>query len=29
MAAAAHSSNVKFASLDRFDFGKHGSALAG
>jgi hypothetical protein len=29
MAGAAHSSNVKFASLDLFDFGKHGSALAG
>jgi hypothetical protein len=29
MAAAAHSSSVKFTALDCFDFGKHGSALAG
>jgi len=29
MAAAAQSSNVNFASLDRLDFGKHASALAG
>jgi hypothetical protein len=28
LAAAAHSSRVKFASLERFDFGKHGSGLA-
>jgi hypothetical protein len=29
MAGAAHSSNLKFASLSLFDFGKHVSALAG
>jgi hypothetical protein len=28
LAAAAHSSRLKFASLERCDFGKHGSALA-